>query len=450
MKIKSLELKNYRCFKETAINFSDITILTGANSSGKSTIISAILLYLQSNNFPFYLNLNGKYINLGDFSNIAHSEKESINFKFETLAEAAHEQRMDIDVSWEKEKDKSGNFAKLSNLALNLGDKVEYIKIRQEKGIFYLSLKIYTTHANRKDVEKFYANSKYFKKAKDFLMTNNSLHVLECPFKTLDELLKNGIYEKDIEEKMGDNFPFPVGNIATWVYLNDMKRTNIDSNFNYIGSFRLEPQRTYYQKNAPESKIDSAGNGYIDTIIKWEQDKSEKLLSLKEILKELDLFYDLKVNYMQGGRVELKVKTSKSGKLVNISDVGFGISQFLPIIVADLQLSDDSLLAISQPEIHLHPSIQAKFSDYIALQVKKKRKQYIIETHSEYILNRLRLLIAKKELKEENVSTYYFENSGKESKTFKIDFSKDGKILNAPKGFFETYMLDVMDIALNA
>ena len=62
MKIKSLELKNYRCFKETAINFSDITILTGANSSGKSTVITAILLYLQSEHFPFYLNLNGKYL----------------------------------------------------------------------------------------------------------------------------------------------------------------------------------------------------------------------------------------------------------------------------------------------------------------------------------------------------------------------------------------------------
>jgi len=431
MKIKSLELKNYRCFKETAINFSDITVLTGANSSGKSTIISAILLYLQSNNFPFYLNLNGKYINLGDFPNIAHTEQESITFIYKLINE---KYKLNISASWEKGKVKGNHMPMVSNLLLENSNK-RFIKIQKEKNSYLLSLNIstsgYTIRIVKGNLLKFFDNlKKTFINKKEFILN-------EYPFKSTDDIIENVLFNKFY---IAEHF----------IQENDYKRNQIDSNFNYIGSFRLEPQRTYYQKNAPESKIDSAGNGYIDTIIKWEQDKSEKLLSLKEILKDLDLFYDLKVNYMQGGRVELKVKTSKSGKLVNISDVGFGISQFLPIIVADLQLSDDSLLAISQPEIHLHPSIQAKFGDYIALQVTKKRKQYIIETHSEYILNRLRLLIVKKELKEENVSTYYFENSGKESKTFKIDFSKDGKILNAPKGFFETYMLDVMDIALNA
>jgi|JI9StandDraft_1071089.scaffolds.fasta_scaffold54482_3 predicted ATPase len=431
MKIKSLELKNYRCFKETAINFSDITILTGANSSGKSTVITAILLYLQSEHFPFYLNLNGKYINLGDFPNIAHTEQEPITFIFQLINE---KYKLNISASWEKRKVKGNHLPIVSNLLLENSNK-RFIKIQKEKNSYLLSMNIstkgYIIGRIKEQLLKFLDNQKKaFINKEEFILD-------EHPFKSTDDIIENVLFNK-----------FYI--VEHFIQENDYKRNQMDSNFNYIGSFRLEPQRTYYQKNAPESKIDSVGNGYIDTIIKWEQDNSEKLLSLKEILKDLDLFYDLKVNYMQGGRVELKVKTFKSGKLVNISDVGFGISQFLPIIVADLQLSDDSLLAISQPEIHLHPSIQAKFSEYIALQVKKKRKQYIIETHSEYILNRLRLLITKKELKEENVSTYYFENSGKESKTYKIDFSKDGKILNAPKGFFETYMLDVMDIALNA
>jgi predicted ATPase len=104
-----------------------------------------------------------------------------------------------------------------------------------------------------------------------------------------------------------------------------------------------------------------------------------------------------------------------------------------------------------QPEIHLHPSIQANLGDYLVKQVNEKKKQYIVETHSEYLLNRIRLLIVKGEIEPEDVAVYYFENSVKEgSVTHRIEFTKDGQILNAPRGFFETYMIDTMDIALNA
>ena len=154
---------------------------------------------------------------------------------------------------------------------------------------------------------------------------------------------------------------------------------------------------------------------------------------------------------MSGGRFEIRVKVKNKSKWESLPDVGFGISQFLPIIVADLQLSNNSTLIMSQPEIHLHPSVQANLSDYLVKQVKERNKNYIVETHSEYLLNRMRLLIVKGEIQSEDVAVYYFENSIKDgSVAHRIEFTKDGQILNAPKGFFETYMIDTMDIALNA
>ena len=161
--------------------------------------------------------------------------------------------------------------------------------------------------------------------------------------------------------------------------------------------------------------------------------------------------YDIKPHRLVGGRFEIKVKFKSKSKWESLADVGFGISQFLPIIVADLQLRDDSTLIMSQPEIHLHPSVQANLSDYLVKQVNEKNKNYIVETHSEYLLNRMRLLIVKGEIQPEDVAVYYFENSIKDgSIAHRIEFTKDGQILNAPKGFFETYMIDTMDIALNA
>ena len=97
----------------------------------------------------------------------------------------------------------------------------------------------------------------------------------------------------------------------------------------------------------------------------------------------------------------MNVKVHKDLQFASLTDVGFGISQFLPVIVSDLQLSNNSCLAVSQPEIHLHPKIQATFGQYLANQVNSTEKQYIVETHSEYLINRIRLLLVTGELKSE-------------------------------------------------
>ena len=74
----------------------------------------------------------------------------------------------------------------------------------------------------------------------------------------------------------------------------------------------------------------------------------------------------------------------------------------------------------------------------------------MIETHSEYLINKFRALIAKGEVKADDVSVYYFRKDSDRSETFRVTFTKDGKIEGAPSDFFDTYMCDVMEIALHA
>ena len=199
------------------------------------------------------------------------------------------------------------------------------------------------------------------------------------------------------------------------------------------------------------NKVDKFGSGYIDQILDWHDRQSGRLYDLVSLLKAVNILHDIRTHKLLGGRFEIKVKVKSKSRWESLADVGFGISQFLPIIVADLQLWNNSTLIMSQPEIHLHPSVQANLGDYLVKQVKERNKNYIVETHSEYLLNRMRLLIVKEEIHPEEVAVYYFENSIKDgSIAHRIEFTKDGQILNAPKGFFETYMIDTMDIALNA
>ena len=189
---------------------------------------------------------------------------------------------------------------------------------------------------------------------------------------------------------------------------------------------------------------------YLDQIISWESKDKKKLIELVSILKDLNLLFSIKSKRLDGGRFEIAVQTKEGGVETSLSDVGFGISQFLPIIVADLQLPKSSTLFVAQPEIHLHPSVQSSFGDYLMTQIKTKDKNYVIETHSEYLLNKIRLGIVKGDIKEGDVKILFVDNEGKYNIIHKIRFTKQGQILNAPDNFFKTYMMDVMEIAINA
>jgi predicted ATPase len=223
-----------------------------------------------------------------------------------------------------------------------------------------------------------------------------------------------------------------------------------DEEINFISSFRSSPERTYYEKSMSNLKVGRSGDNYIDQIVHWESTNADEFKKLKNIMKELSLLAQIKTNRFKGGRFEVLVKTSEKSVMSTLNDVGFGISQFLPIIVSDLQLDQKSTLFVAQPEIHLHPSVQASFADYIVEQIINSNKRYIIETHSEYFLNRIRLAIVQSKIKEENVRAYYFQNDGEISKTFEIKIKRNGTIEDAPEDFFKTYQMDIMDIALSA
>ena len=242
------------------------------------------------------------------------------------------------------------------------------------------------------------------------------------------------------------------GNYYLSSFIRSIKKVfnDFDDKINFISSFRLYPERTYYETSKIDLKVGKFGENYEDQIISWETQKSPEYKELISILKDLDLLHEIKSKRLDGGRFEILIRSKKDGVWSSLNDVGFGISQFLPIIVADLQLGKNSTLFIAQPEIHLHPKIQAQFADYLVKQIIDNKKKYIIETHSEYLLNRIRLAIVKKTIEETDVKTYFIDNNGKSAKSFDIVFKTNGQIKNAPKSFFDTYMLDVMNIAIEA
>lgn len=167
-------------------------------------------------------------------------------------------------------------------------------------------------------------------------------------------------------------------------------------------------------------------------------------LSYMGVITDFQTFDKGKLGY------ELQVKTNKSDKMQDLTHVGVGVSQILPIVVMALLSDNDDILVFEQPELHLHPKVQSRLTDFfLALSATR---QLIVETHSEYLINRLRLrIVQSRDNSINNTSTILFVNKSSEGSQFqKVDITSFGSIVDWPNDFFDQTDTEVENILLEA
>lgn len=141
---------------------------------------------------------------------------------------------------------------------------------------------------------------------------------------------------------------------------------------------------------------------------------------------------------------ELTVSNDESGRRVPLTHVGVGVSQCLPVVVTLLLAPKDSMTLLEQPELHLHPAVQSKLGDFL-LAMTVSGRQCLVETHSEYLINRLRLRIAESEgvAVRDQIGLYYTEEVDRSTKFEKVDVNEYGSVISWPKGFFDETQDDI-------
>lgn len=218
-----------------------------------------------------------------------------------------------------------------------------------------------------------------------------------------------------------------------------------------VAPLRAKPKRTY----DPVSETGSPGGDHIPMLMmRLDHVEKKRWESLHDELvgfgKDSGLFSDIKVR-RHGKQVhdpfQLQVK-AQSGACSNIMDVGHGVSQSLPILVELLSENDKGprsfpinrrqgkTFLLQQPEVHLHPRGQAELVNLFAKVVNKsKRNRFLIETHSDYIVDRIRILVRKEQLKPEDVSIIFFEPKNNKVEMHDIVLDKSGNIENTPDSY---------------
>ncbi|MBZ9942654.1 DUF3696 domain-containing protein [Mesorhizobium sp. BR1-1-13] len=146
------------------------------------------------------------------------------------------------------------------------------------------------------------------------------------------------------------------------------------------------------------------------------------------------------VNTTDLGKIghQLQVSVDKGSRNHDLTNVGVGVSQLLPIVVMSLLSEAPCLLIFEQPELHLHPKVQARLADFF-FSLSLLGKQCLLETHSEYLVERFRLRIAQAPGEELNsrVKIYFTQKVNNQTVCTQVKLSKYGAILDWPEDFFD-------------
>ncbi|MBI3329880.1 MAG: DUF3696 domain-containing protein [Nitrospinae bacterium] len=154
------------------------------------------------------------------------------------------------------------------------------------------------------------------------------------------------------------------------------------------------------------------------------------------------LFTDIGVRRLgrqEGDPFQLQVKIAGSG--INLVDVGYGVSQVLPIIVDAIREPPGSTFLLQQPEVHLHPRAQAELGSFLGVLAKQQQKRFIVETHSDYIVDRIRMDIRDgKHLNPGDVAILYFERTGGDAQIHTIEIDGFGNLVDVPSGYRQFFL----------
>lgn len=507
--LQGIGFENFRLFSaNTYFDLSPITILVGPNGSGKSTLIKGLeflSLNAKAGNFPGKLKSEFPEITVTSFDHIKARDTESNHISFTISARTWHDDGERLLaaifsrslISFEYYIDKEQNLAELTKLLVTpKGSSEPIISIEKEiKKLSYnvtFNILLYKGfHSLLSDLSeeiiKIYAelyssdlsDKAWVEKIKIILENENlneemndrsfyafmvvlDVHYLLKEINAADGLTNIESRIENLLESLSDHIEqnkkglsFSTALLSSskivltlaginnfidrfiWNYLVDFLeafKNHIATDFELVNNNRNDVKRYYTQSD----------NYYLPRKIYSKQFKRDEAIQLLSIL---GIGSDIEVKKIEGEFMKI-ILTQNDGKKFDLADLGYGISQLIPIII-DPDSFDPTygsrlprIWMISEPEANLHPKLQSKLADLFVYKVKDTYSSFIIETHSEYLIRKLQYLVANGDVQNDRVQIYYFyspeELPENENRIKKINISSNGILSDEfGTGFFD-------------
>jgi predicted ATPase len=454
-----LRIKNFKAWEDTGdIRLAPLTVIFGSNSAGKSSLGHLLLALKQTilateRRKALQLVGDNALIDLGTYEDCVylHDPSKNISFEASWLEKISVEKSLFTPAS-------EGN-------KLQLNVEFEYSKKNRKintKEISYFLLKN----------DEISLDIKYSSIIeKEFKLTSKKSPSLDC----------DGYSEPDKFYRLGTTSLPPSRNLP---FISDfaLSTENIFNKIHHLGPLRESPRRLYLLADDAPDNVGQKGELTIAAILNANKNlarygkEEARMFSFDAIiarsLHDIGLVHDFFIKPIADDRREHEVfvQVNRYSPEVKITDVGFGISQVLPALVQAYYAEDGSTILMEQPEIHLHPQVQAGLADIFidALHVHKIEKfrtvvfpgddksseqirdfgernvQFIIESHSEHFLTRLQRRIAEEAIKPEEVAIYFVDNKNGKASIEELRINEYGEIENWPENFFGDEMGDLV------
>ena len=395
--------------QEQQIDIRPLTILAGANSSGKSSIMQPLLLLkqtLEASYDPGPLLLDGPNVRFNEASQLFFTGK------------GTHEKEFRVTIRVGRKKGYTLHFAKGEKRGLNLSQ----MDTHQAGATLVLTPKL----SSQEIIDALAAPE--FRDLARRLPLSLDESGQEAPY----EVVRNRCF---LELRRHKGYTLSRANLVP----DDVLRPII-----HLPGLRGNPTRTY-----PVAAVGRAFPGafedYIASIIaRWQNDKNTAYLQqLGQNLHQLGLTWKVEARPLDDTKVELRVgrtlSSSRGGAkdMVNVADVGFGVSQTLPVLVALLVARPGQIVYLEQPEIHLHPRAQDAMAGILA-DAARRGVRVVVETHSSILLLAIQTLVANAELSPDLVALHWFRrDDGGETYIESAKLDQAGAFGDWPEDFGE-------------
>jgi predicted ATPase len=448
--IESLQFTNFKSWRDTGpMRFGQITGLFGTNSSGKSSILQFLLMLKETAEsldrtqvLDFGGDADRNYVNLGSLQDVAHK------------GPGGQGENLSWVVAW------------------SLPDRLTIVDAFSLSGktLFDIDRLMFVAQINRSAkgpiVERFrYQFNQMFVFGMD-LLDDGHYHLISEGFEIKPSSSLRGISAPSDDPNSQPSYPvesWPLPPpVKCYGFPDQVNAYNENTGFlnqfsaafqrlmdsiYYLGPLREHRKRQYTWGGGIPSDMGRRGENVVNALLASRsmpkiRGIGNSALTVEEYvaywLKELGLVHNIQLSEIAPNRnlYEVRIVQSAGAGEVLVSEVGFGISQVLPVLAICYYVPEGSTIILEQPEIHLHPSVQAGLADVFVDAVNRRQIQIILESHSEHLLTRLQRRMAEEEIDPDRIALSFCERRGAESKITPLDLDHYGNITNWPDGFF--------------
>lgn len=421
--LNSLRIQNFKSWQDTGtIEFGAITGFFGTNSSGKTSILQFLLMLKQtveSYERVLFLGDNSSYVNLGTFEDLIFQHKEDNKLYF--------------SIKWS-----------IPKYLYKLDSRYTYHTSEIQKINFKSTIRLYNQKMETENFE--------YKTDNNSISINHSnSHNLKRPYHFIFDDGKKILTINDDNISQPINFyRFPIEArlyVKNDIIIKEMEFSmdKLFDNIFYLGPLREHPSRIYLWGGDKPDGVGNRGEFSVAALLSSKQQTEDIYQKARTVeqhvaywLKELGLIHSFEVRPIAPNRKEYEVRIKRTAESAEVflTDVGFGVSQLLPVLVLLFYVPEGSTIILEQPEIHLHPAVQAGLADVFIDAIKRRNVQIILESHSEHLLQRLQRRLAEEALPTEQVKLYFTDFVGEASTLTPLDLDEYGNIRNWPPNFF--------------